>query len=153
MERRNPYEKFVKEFDTSSGQCLRYFDLHSIGGDKFGALPFSVRVLLESAVRNCDEFQVKTSHVEEILNWAESKDRQVEIPFCPARVILQDFTGVPAVVDFAAMRDAVAALGGDPSKINPVCPADLVVDHSVQADVVKRSSLSVCLSVYLSVNL
>uniref|UniRef100_A0AAR2JIU7 Cytoplasmic aconitate hydratase n=1 Tax=Pygocentrus nattereri TaxID=42514 RepID=A0AAR2JIU7_PYGNA len=97
-------------------------------------LPFSIRVLLESAVRNCDEFLVKKEDVERILNWKQTQTQTVEVPFKPARVILQDFTGVPAVVDFAAMRDAVKQLGGDPEKINPVCPADLVIDHSIQVD-------------------
>uniref|UniRef100_A0AAR2ITI7 aconitate hydratase n=1 Tax=Pygocentrus nattereri TaxID=42514 RepID=A0AAR2ITI7_PYGNA len=83
-------------------------------------LPFSIRVLLESAVRNCDEFLVKKEDVERILNWKQTQTQTVEVPFKPARVILQDFTGVPAVVDFAAMRDAVKQLGGDPEKINPV---------------------------------
>ncbi|XP_062511657.1 cytoplasmic aconitate hydratase-like isoform X2 [Corticium candelabrum] len=133
----NPYEHLLTEFETSGGRRLRFFDLQALDVTKFRSLPYSIRVLLESAVRSCDEFQVKRSHVDDILNWVTKKDEQVEIPFRPARVILQDFTGVPAVVDFAAMRDAVESLGGDPSKINPVCPADLVVDHSVQVDVVK----------------
>jgi len=92
-------------------------------------------VLLESAVRNCDDFSVKEDDVEKILNWVESSNQDVEIPFRPARVILQDFTGVPAVVDLAAMRAAMKRLGGDPSKINPLVPVDLVIDHSVQVDV------------------
>jgi len=69
------------------------------------------------------------------LDWEKKAPKQIEIPFKPARVILQDFTGVPAVVDLAAMRDAVARMGGDPKKINPLCPVDLVIDHSVQVDV------------------
>jgi aconitate hydratase len=97
-------------------------------------LPYSVRVLLESAIRNCDNFSVKESDVENILNWKVTSSKDVEIPFKPARVILQDFTGVPAVVDLAAMRDAVKRLGLDPMKINPLCPVDLVIDHSVQVD-------------------
>ncbi|CAG2204927.1 ACO [Mytilus edulis] len=103
-------------------------------------LPYSIRVLLESAIRNCDDFQVLQKDVEHILDWEKNQTKNVEIPFKPARVILQDFTGVPAVVDFAAMRDAVKRLGGDPQKINPVCPADLVIDHSIQVDV-SRSTL------------
>ena len=104
-----------------------------------GELPYSVRVLLESAVRNCDNFQVLEKDVRGILRWKQLKgtptsDDELEIPFKPARVILQDFTGVPAVVDFAAMRDAVLKLGGDPDRINPICPSDLVIDHSVQVD-------------------
>lgn len=75
--------------------------------------------------------------VENILNWHKLAPKQIEIPFKPARVILQDFTGVPAVVDLAAMRDAMVRLGGDPKKINPLCPVDLVIDHSVQADVAR----------------
>jgi aconitate hydratase len=98
-------------------------------------LPFSIRVLLESAVRNCDEFKISSADVEKILNWKVTSHLDVEIPFKPARVVLQDFTGVPAVVDLAAMRDAMARLGKDPNTINPLIPVDLVVDHSVQADV------------------
>jgi aconitate hydratase len=97
-------------------------------------LPYSVRVLLESAIRNCDNFSVTEKDVENILNWKTNSTKDVEIPFKPARVLLQDFTGVPAVVDLAAMRDAVKRLGLDPMKINPLCPVDLVIDHSVQVD-------------------
>lgn len=88
-------------------------------------------MLLESAIRNCDEFNVLSSDVEKILDWANNQKLDIDIPFKPARVILQDFTGVPAVVDLAAMRDAIKRLGGDPAKINPLCPVDLVIDHSV----------------------
>ncbi|NXS11232.1 ACOC hydratase, partial [Neodrepanis coruscans] len=102
-------------------------------------LPFSIRILLEAAIRNCDEFLVKKGDVENILNWKVMQHKNVEVPFKPARVILQDFTGVPAVVDFAAMRDAVKKLGGDPEKINPICPADLVIDHSIQVDFNRQS--------------
>uniref|UniRef100_A0A8D3BA08 Cytoplasmic aconitate hydratase n=1 Tax=Scophthalmus maximus TaxID=52904 RepID=A0A8D3BA08_SCOMX len=112
----------------------QFFNLFKLGDSRYDRLPFSIRVLLESAVRNCDEFLVKSSDVESILNWKQTQAQTVEVPFRPARVILQDFTGVPAVVDFAAMRDAVMKLGGDPEKINPVCPADLVIDHSIQVD-------------------
>jgi len=118
-----------------------YYDLRSLGQDKFERLPYSIRVLLESAVRNWDGFQVSQEDVTHILNWNQNQDKAVEIPFHPARVILQDFTGVPAVVDFAAMRDAVKSLGGDPAKINPVSPADLVIDHSVQVDVFRSMNV------------
>lgn len=101
-------------------------------------LPFSIRVLLEAAIRNCDEFQVKSSDVAKIIDWENQQNQNVEIPFKPARVILQDLTGVPAVVDFAAMRDAFARLGGKADKINPLCPCDLVIDHSVQVDFSRR---------------
>lgn len=118
-------------------QGLNFYDINKLDPEKVNNLPYSIKVLLEAAVRNCDEFQVKTSDVEKILNWSENKDKKLEIAFKPARVILQDFTGVPAVVDFAAMRDAVQRLGGDPTKVNPQCPVDLVIDHSVQVDVNK----------------
>lgn len=89
-------------------------------------------------MRNCDNFQVNEQDVHNILAWTTTKGEgaevDIEIPFKPARVILQDFTGVPAVVDFAAMRDAVLKLGGDPGSIDPICPSDLVIDHSVQVD-------------------
>uniref|UniRef100_A0A4W6F8R2 Cytoplasmic aconitate hydratase n=1 Tax=Lates calcarifer TaxID=8187 RepID=A0A4W6F8R2_LATCA len=117
----------------------QFYNLSKLGDSRYDRLPFSIRVLLESAVRNCDEFLVKRSDVESILNWKETQSQTVEVPFRPARVILQDFTGVPAVVDFAAMRDAVMKLGGDPEKINPVCPADLVIDHSIQVDFNRKS--------------
>lgn len=121
-----------------NGETYCYFDIGHFEQTK--KLPYSIRVLLESAVRNCDNFHVKESDVTTILNWVQYKGEnatqteEYEIPFKPSRVILQDFTGVPAVVDFAAMRDAVLKLGGDPEKINPICPSDLVIDHSVQVD-------------------
>lgn len=100
--------------------------------------------MLESAVRNCDNFHISEKDVKRILDWKHLKgdpDNQndIEVSFKPARVILQDFTGVPAVVDFAAMRDAVLKLGGDPNRINPVCPSDLVIDHSVQVDFAREA--------------
>lgn len=120
---------------TVNGKSHKYYDLEQlIDPAKYARLPFSVRVLLESAVRNCDNFQVSEGDVQSIIDWEENQGNGVEIRFRPARVILQDFTGVPAVVDFAAMRDAVARLGGDAKKINPICPVDLVIDHSVQVD-------------------
>uniref|UniRef100_A0A1B0G521 Cytoplasmic aconitate hydratase n=2 Tax=Glossina morsitans morsitans TaxID=37546 RepID=A0A1B0G521_GLOMM len=131
----NPYAQFEKAF-VSGGENYKYYDLPSID-QKYDQLPFSLRVLLESAVRNCDNFHILKKDVECILNWKPDNrlgQNDEEISFKPARVILQDFTGVPAVVDFAAMRDAVLELGGNPEKINPICPADLVIDHSVQVD-------------------
>lgn len=133
METAHAYEGYRRtvKFGNREGSC---FDLLRLGGEKYKHLPYSIRVLLESAVRNCDGFQITSRDIDNILEWNENQHKKVEIPFRPARVILQDFTGVPAVVDFAAMRDAVKSLGGDPSTINPVCPADLVIDHSVQVD-------------------
>jgi aconitate hydratase len=97
-------------------------------------LPFSIRVLLEAVLRNCDGYQVTQDDVVNLAKWNAAKPAELEIPFKPARVVLQDFTGVPAIVDLAAMRDGMKALGGDPNKINPLIPVDLVIDHSVQVD-------------------
>ncbi|XP_019737179.1 cytoplasmic aconitate hydratase [Hippocampus comes] len=134
----NPFQRILEPLDPQVANQL-FYNLSKLEDPRYNSLPFSIRVLLESAVRNCDGFLVKQSDVENILNWKQTQTQTVEIPFMPARVILQDFTGVPAVVDFAAMRDAVIKLGGDPEKINPVCPADLVIDHSVQVDFNKKS--------------
>jgi aconitate hydratase len=99
-------------------------------------LPYSIKVLLEAALRTCDGYQVTQDDVRRIAGWTPgTEDGAHEIPFKPARVILQDFTGVPCVVDLAAMRDAVKRMGGDAKKINPLVPVDLVIDHSVQVDV------------------
>ncbi|CAJ0914145.1 unnamed protein product, partial [Mesorhabditis belari] len=116
------------------GKTYKFYDLTALNDPRYEKLPISIRYLLEAAVRYCDDFHVKKADVETILNWEEMQTAQAEIPFKPARVILQDFTGVPAVVDLAAMRDAVQQMGADPAKINPVCPVDLVIDHSVQVD-------------------
>ncbi|MCL4869633.1 MAG: aconitate hydratase AcnA [Anaerolineae bacterium] len=97
-------------------------------------LPYSIRVLLEALLRNCDNYIINPDDVTRMAGWNAQAPEQVEIAFMPARVILQDFTGVPAVVDLAAMRSALARLGGDPKKINPLVPVDLVIDHSVQVD-------------------
>jgi aconitate hydratase len=129
----NPFSELISEIDVS-GRKLSFYDVRRLDPALYDRLPFSVRVLLESAVRNCDQFTLRKKDVENIMRWEVNRGNNVEIPFKPSRVIMQDFTGVPAVVDFAAMRDAVKGLDGDPSKINPVCPADLVIDHSVQVD-------------------
>ena len=97
-------------------------------------LPFSIRVLLEAVLRNCDGYIVTENDVKALASWNAASPAKVEIPFMPARVVLQDFTGVPCVVDLAAMRAAMKRLGGDPKKINPLIPVDLVIDHSVQVD-------------------
>src|SRR5262245_14422027 len=98
-------------------------------------LPFSIKVLLEALLRNLDGELVTEDDVRNLARWEATAPRLVELPYMPARVILQDFTGVPAVVDLASMRAAVGRLGGDPKRINPLVPVDLVVDHSVQVDV------------------
>jgi aconitate hydratase len=103
-------------------------------GPDLGRTPVTVKVLLENVLRHAGGGVVAESDVEVLAGWRPASGVQAEIPFMPARVILQDFTGVPAVVDLAAMRDAMAALGGDPGRVNPLVPADLVIDHSVQVD-------------------
>src|SRR5215213_6466861 len=97
-------------------------------------LPFTVKVLLESVLRNHDGEVVADEDVLQLASWDPNNPVDSELPFHPSRVVLQDFTGVPAVVDLAAMRSAVARMGGDPQRINPLVPADLVIDHSVQVD-------------------
>jgi aconitate hydratase len=97
-------------------------------------LPYSIRILLEAVLRNCNGFEVTPADVERLSKWKAASPENVELPFKPARVVLQDFTGVPVLVDIAAMRAAVARLKGNPKKINPLVPVDLVIDHSVQVD-------------------
>jgi aconitate hydratase len=123
-------------FDTGSGNAgiYRLSKLQDAGLANIAALPYSIRVLLESLLRNCDGYLVTEDDVRALAAWHAPAPAQVEIPFKPARVVLQDFTGVPCVVDLAAMRAAMQRLGGDPKKINPLVPVDLVIDHSVQVD-------------------
>jgi aconitate hydratase len=109
-------------------------------GVDLSKLPFSIRVLLEAALRHCDDYQVTQDDVKRLARWQAKGAEPVELPFKPARVILQDFTGVPCVVDLAAMREAVKRMGADPSKINPLVPVDLVIDHSVQVDLFGSSA-------------
>lgn len=108
--------------------------LEKAGIANISHLPFSIRVLLEAVLRNCDGYQVTQEDVTHLAKWNATKPAELEVPFKPARVVLQDFTGVPAIVDLAAMRDGMKALGGNPNKINPLIPVDLVIDHSVQVD-------------------
>ena len=123
-------------FETGSGKAgiYRLSKLEDAGLGNIAALPYSIRVLLESLLRNCDGYEVAEDDVKALARWNAARPEQVEIPFKPARVVLQDFTGVPCVVDLAAMRAAMKRLGGDPKKINPLVPVDLVIDHSVQVD-------------------
>ena len=108
--------------------------LESRYGASISRLPFSIRILLENVLRNLDGKTITEQHVESLANWDPSNTEPREIPYNPARVILQDFTGVPCVVDLAAMRSVVEKKGGDPSLVNPIVPVDLVIDHSVQVD-------------------
>ena len=125
------------EFTTHSGDTGFFMSLKILeeqGLCKLDELPFSIRILLESALRKCDGFLVTKEDVKRIASWSPTMKPE-EIPFNPSRVILQDFTGVPAVVDIAALRDAMVDLEGDPEKVNPQVPVDLVIDHSVQVDI------------------
>ncbi|MGA6926290.1 MAG: aconitate hydratase AcnA [Desulfosarcina sp.] len=119
------------------GNTFTYFDFNRYAADAGAAvdrLPFSIKILVENLLRKCDGRVVKETDLANIVGWQKSYDAPVEIPYHPARVLMQDFTGVPAVVDLAAMRDAVKALGKDPARVNPLVPTELVVDHSVQVD-------------------
>ncbi|MBX6333090.1 MAG: aconitate hydratase AcnA [Gemmatimonadaceae bacterium] len=120
--------------DGTSYTIFRLDALASLPGATVSRLPFTLKVLLENLLRNEDDAFVKRSDIEALARWDVKAGIEQEIAFRPARVLLQDFTGVPAVVDLAAMRDAIARLGGDPKRINPLQPADLVIDHSVQVD-------------------
>uniref|UniRef100_A0A8C8LNW6 Iron-responsive element-binding protein 2 n=1 Tax=Oncorhynchus tshawytscha TaxID=74940 RepID=A0A8C8LNW6_ONCTS len=115
--------------DTLKDGDRKYFNPQKMNDARYDKLPLSIRVLLEAAIRKCDGFYVKEEDVHNILDWSEQQN-VAEVPFPPARVLLQDFTGIPAMVDLAAMRDAVTKHGADPSLVNPVCPTDLIVDHS-----------------------
>ena len=119
------------------GEKYDYFSLteaEANGLTRISSLPFSLKVLLENLLRHEDGRTVTADDIKGVALWLEQKKSDREIAFRPARVLMQDFTGVPAVVDLAAMRDAMAKLGGDPNKINPLAPVDLVIDHSVMVD-------------------
>src|SRR6202162_4130666 len=119
-----------------AGEQYEIYRLDAADGSD--TLPFSLKVLLENLLRNEDGANITAEHVTALAQWDPSSEPGTEIQFTPGRVILQDLTGVPAVVDLAAMREAMQALGGDPTKINPLIPAELVIDHSVVADVFGR---------------
>ena len=121
---------------TSTGDLV-YFSLRRLqaqGVGNLSALPYSIRVLLEALLRQCDGTLISQEDVASLARWPEGVSQGRELAFVPARVLLQDFTGVPAIVDLAALRSAMRRLGGDPGRINPLVPADLVIDHSVQID-------------------
>lgn len=125
-----------KQFDLN-GKTYNYYQLKALenaGIGKISRLPFSIRVLLESLIRQKDDHVIKDEHVEGLSKWGTKDGEGVDVPFKPSRVILQDFTGVPAVVDLASLRKAMVDMGGEPNKINPEVPVDLVIDHSVQVD-------------------
>src|SRR5690554_1945422 len=122
-----------------NGKTYTYASLPKLG-ERFdiARLPFSMKILLENLLRHEDGVSVLPAHIEAVARWDAKAEPDTEIAFMPARVVLQDFTGVPCVVDLAAMRDAVARLGGRPEQINPLIPSELVIDHSIQVDVFGR---------------
>lgn len=126
---------YRKNIDIS-GKNYEYFSITDLSekGYEISSLPFSIRILAENILRNMGNGIVEESDLKNICEWKGKYEEPVEIPYYPARVLMQDFTGVPAVVDLAAMRDAMADTGGDPEKVNPLVPVDLIVDHSVQVD-------------------
>ena len=129
--------KTLKKFDVGAGREGFLFSLPALeeqGIGKISRLPVSIRIVLESILRNCDGKKVQRKDVETLAKWNAQRPANEEIPFVVARIVLQDFTGVPLVVDLAAMRSAVKRVGGDPKIIEPLVPVDLVVDHSVQVD-------------------
>ena len=129
--------KALNKFDAGNGREGFLYSLPALeeqGIGKISRLPVSIRIVLESVLRNCDDKKVRRKDVETLAKWNAKKPANEEIPFVVARIVLQDFTGVPLVVDLAAMRSAVKRLGGDPKIIEPLVPVDLVVDHSVQVD-------------------
>ena len=135
MSRPDPFK--ARATLSTKSRTYTYYDLGALSRQRIGhveKLPFSIRVLLESMLRHLDGFVVTADDVAGLANWNAKAPAKEEIPFMPARVVLQDFTGVPCVVDLAAMRDAMKRLGGDPNAINPLVPCDLVIDHSVQVD-------------------
>ncbi|RJX39669.1 aconitate hydratase AcnA [Paenibacillus pinisoli] len=134
MSKQNQYS--VRTTLESGGKEYAYYRLGGLEEQGLGdisKLPFSIKVLLEAAVRQFDGRAITPEHVKQLANWANGREDK-EIPFIPARIVLQDFTGVPVVVDLAAMRDTVKKAGGDPKKINPLVPVDLVIDHSIMVD-------------------
>ena len=134
---KNDAFKTLKNFDLGNGKQGNFYSLPALekaGVGPISKLPISIRIVLESVLRNCDGKRVREEDVKLLANWNAKAPAQVEIPFVVARVVLQDFTGVPLLVDLAAMRSTVSRLGRDPKMIEPLVPVDLVVDHSVQVD-------------------
>src|SRR5699024_6925247 len=132
-----PVTESLNSFDTKktldvNGKEYTYFDITAVEG--LEKLPYSLKVLAENLLRTEDGKNVTEEHIKALANWDPEAEPETEIQFTPARVLMQDFTGVPCIVDLATMREAVSALGGDPNKINPLAPAEMVIDHSVIAD-------------------
>ncbi len=132
----HPFAKTLKSFTTASGAEGQFYSLPQLAKTypNVSRLPVSLRIVLESVLRNCDGLKVTPEHVAQLANWQPKAERSDEIPFVVARVVLQDFTGVPLLADLAAMRNVAAAMGKNPKTIEPLVPVDLVVDHSIMVD-------------------
>src|SRR5512147_2293835 len=131
----NPFNS-LQDF-TIGAKKGRFYNLAALekaGVAKVSRLPVSIRIVLESVLRNCDGVKVTEDHVRQLANWKPNADRTDEIPFVVARIVLQDFTGVPLLCDLAAMRNVADSMGKNPKTIEPLVPVDLVVDHSVMID-------------------
>jgi aconitate hydratase len=127
----------LKTFDSGRVGQGKYYSLPQLEREGIGPvsrLPVSIRIVLESVLRNCDQKRIREEDVRKLANWRANAERTDEVPFVVARVLLQDFTGVPLLVDLAAMRSAVARMGKNSELIEPLVPVDLVIDHSVQVD-------------------
>src|SRR5215510_10715188 len=127
----------LKEFKMKSGKTGKLYSLPALGkalGVKVSRLPVSIRIVLESVLRNCDGKKVTETHVRELASWLPNAQRTEEIPFVVSRILLQDLTGIPALADLAAMRSVADRLGKNPKVVEPLVPVDLVVDHSIQID-------------------
>ena len=127
----------LKDLSLSTGRKAKFYSLPALeasGIGKVSRLPVSIRIVLESVLRNCDGKKVTETHVKQLANWQPNAARVDEIPFVVSRIVLQDFTGVPLLVDLAAMRGVAKKMGRDPKLVEPLVPVDLVVDHSVQVD-------------------
>lgn len=133
--KKNPFDaRETVDICDEKVTIYRLSKLEEMGIGKISRLPYSIRILLESLLRNAESEVVTEDDIRNLAAWDPENAQRAEIPFIPSRVILQDFTGVPAVVDLAAIRSAMQRLGGDPGEINPVVPVDLVIDHSIQVD-------------------
>ncbi len=126
----------VQTFKISSGKTGQFYSLPALSQQfpNINRLPVSLRIVLESVLRNCDGKKITPAHVAQLAQWQPNADRSDEIPFVVSRVVLQDFTGVPLLADLAAMRSTAERLGLDPARIEPLVPVDLVVDHSIRVD-------------------
>ena len=127
----------LQDFSPSAGKKAKFYSLPALekaGIGKISRLPVSIRIVLESVLRNCDGKKVSEEHIRQLAAWQPNTSRTAEIPFVVARIVLQDFTGVPLLADLAAMRGVAAKMGKNPKVIEPLVPVDLVVDHSVQVD-------------------